>query len=254
MSDTGGQYYKVDVINGAYSLLRISGLTLSPTPAELELALTRLENMAAEFEDTRGLFTNYNFEENPDPNSLTNLRRSYRHAYETNLAVRLISDFNKNVPVTLYQQASSSYSSMSASVASSRLQQVQYPMRMPTGSGNTLRWARWHRFYRETPNAPNSSDTKLMFTGDINDYVENFDAYLNDGEFIESFTIVTDPGLVLVTSSSTDLDVKYRIKANDSGNNYSMNNQQLTIVATTTDGRINTRKIFFNITVNNQKN
>ena len=65
---------KVNIISDAYSKLRISGLTVLPTPEDLELALSRLESMMAEL-DVRGISIGYNFEDNPDPNSLTNIPR-----------------------------------------------------------------------------------------------------------------------------------------------------------------------------------
>jgi hypothetical protein len=64
---------KVDLISGAYSKLRISGLTVQPTPEDLELALTRLENTMAEIEGARNICLGYNFEDQPDPNSVSNI-------------------------------------------------------------------------------------------------------------------------------------------------------------------------------------
>ena len=78
--DTGGVTDKVDIILGAYSQLRISGITRSPTPEDLETALCRLENMAAEW-DTVGTSVGYNFEDEPDPNSNSGIKRGYRHAF-----------------------------------------------------------------------------------------------------------------------------------------------------------------------------
>jgi hypothetical protein len=71
---------KADLINGAYSLMRISGLTVDPSGADLTLALTRLENMAAEFEG-RNIITDYNFEQNPQTGSKHNLERKFWYAY-----------------------------------------------------------------------------------------------------------------------------------------------------------------------------
>ncbi len=39
---------KVDILNDAYSKIRISGLTVTPTPPDLELSLNRLESMMSE--------------------------------------------------------------------------------------------------------------------------------------------------------------------------------------------------------------
>ena len=246
-NDTGGIFFKVDIINDAYSQMRINGLTLKPLPEELELALNRLEDMAAEWA-TKNVCANYNFEDEPDPNSRTNIKRGYKQAYATNLAVRLIPDFNKQVPQTLIGMARQSYSSLSGRCAMERINGVPYPDRQPRGSGNTLRYNRWNRFYRNQGIAPNSNSTQYITEGDINDYTEHFDAYLNDGETIASFEIVTDPAIELQTSSNTDTDALYRIKAGSTTSIGSLDNQQLTIIMTTSDGRVETRFVYFNIT------
>ena len=121
VKDAGGIATKVEIIIDAYSQLRISGITVQPTPEDLEVALMRLENMMAEWQ-TR-VCVGYNFEDNPDPNTEINVKRAFWHCLATNLAVRLIPDFNKAVPQVLMMQASSSYSAMSGSIALDRLNQ-----------------------------------------------------------------------------------------------------------------------------------
>ena len=66
---------KADRINSAYSKLRISGLTVDPSPEDLSLALMTFENMMSELEMGRNICMDYNFEVDPDPNSIT-LRRN----------------------------------------------------------------------------------------------------------------------------------------------------------------------------------
>lgn len=237
---------KIDVINDSYSQLRISGLTVDPGPEELELALNRLEDMAAEWE-TRNICTGYNFEDTPDPNSTTNIIRGYKYAYSTNLSVRLIADFNKQVPAELMKQATQSLSNLSARTAVVR--QVQAPRRQARGSGSTLRYNRWNRFYRPVIEAPISCATNQMDIGDINDFIEHFDAYLDDGEVISSFTISADLGLTIVSSSLTSPDVDYRIEAvgGDAGNN--RGGVYVVFIEVTTDaGRVEQRQVQFNLT------
>ncbi len=248
IKDTGRQISKVDVIADAYSRLRISGLTVNPTPEDLEIALIRLEDMMAMWQ-SRNIDVNYFFEDIPDPNSLTNVNAAYKMALSLNLAALLIPDFNKQVPQILYQQASAALDNISGRTALQRLNQVPYPRRQAIGSGNSLRWNRWNRFYRESNYQPNVNKSEQIFVGDINDYVENFDSYLNENEVIQSFDIQLDSGLELVSSAiSADLiSVEYRIKAlnpSNSDNNYV---SQVTIIITTDFGRVETRRVFFNV-------
>lgn len=238
--DTGGEVTKVDIITGAYSQLRISGITRSPTPEDLELALTRLEDMAAEW-DTTGKSVGWNFEENPDPNSHSGIIRGFKSAFETNLAVRLIPDFNKQVPPTLMQQAAQSLSNLTGRAAANRVRGVDYSQRMPIGSGNSIRCSRWARFYSGAGQAPLSSTSDSMFVGDVRDYTEHYETYLTDGETIDSFSIVVDPTVTLDSSAIDGDDINYRLTAASSTVG---NVAQVTVIMTTSTGRVETRRRF----------
>ena len=91
---------KGDIINGAYSKLRISGITLQPSSKDNALALTILESMASEFYK-RNLCTGYNFEDEPDPGSLNGMDKAYWDAYKWMLALRLLPDFGKQATPSL---------------------------------------------------------------------------------------------------------------------------------------------------------
>jgi hypothetical protein len=161
----------------------------------------------------------------------------------------LIPDFNKQVPPVLYNQAASGLDNISGRVALERLNQVPYPRRMPVGSGNSLRWNRWNRFYRDNSYKPNVNQSETMFVGDINDYVESFDAYLNEAETISSHSIQVDSGLRVVSDaiSSNQREIDYRLEATSANNEFNTNVSQVTIIVTTSSGRVETRRIFFSI-------
>jgi hypothetical protein len=239
----GGTFDKIDAINGAYSQLRISGLTSHPTPEELETALDRLEAMAAEWEGS-GICAGYNFEDLPDPNSNTNVGRQFKQAFETNLALRLSPDFGIQLLPSLATQAASSLSNLATLSGANRLNQVVYPDRMARGSGNTLRYNRWRRFYRQT-NPVNSCTTNTLYIGDINNYVEHFDAYLDtdNNEVIDSFTIDASSGISIESSSNDDADVNYTVKATGANSSTC----QVTIIMVTDLGRETTRIINFEV-------
>ncbi len=221
--------------------MRISGLTVTPTPADVGIALVRLEDMMDEFFG-RGLCLGYNFEDSPQTTSPHGLARRYRHMAQTNLAMRVIPDFNKVVPQELSLQAKQSFSSVSGMVALDTLREVQAPRRMPRGSGNTLRYNRWQRFNRPAHFPINDCTTKDIITGDINDYKQGFESYLED-ETIASFTIEATTALRLVTSSNTDTIVSYRIEALNPAT--SGTGQSVVITITTNSGRVHTHSIGF---------
>lgn len=236
---------KVDRITAAYSKLRISGLTVIPNPSDLELALSELENMMAELA-SRGIEVGYNFEEQPDPNSDLNVSIEFWNMIATNLATRLIPDFNKEASPVLFSQASQSLSQASGICARNRIRQVQYPARQPVGSGNRV-FARWQRFYADLKDLPpNKPSTLFIMQGETNDFEESFAAYLRTDEYIDTFGVTSDTGLVVVISSKLDGIINYRLSAPialDAGIW-----QQVKIRVTTTEGRVEIRIIDFQVT------
>jgi len=236
---------KVDTIQDAYSQLRISGLTVNPTPSDLETALVRLENMMAEL-SSRNICTGYNAEDEPDPNSVTNVERYAWQMMATNLAVRLIPDFNKDVPMALNQLATASMSSVSAISAKKALCETPYPSRQPRGSGSTLRYNRWQRFYRPTETAPANCETKNIRFEEVADMVEHFGAYLNKSELIDSYTFDAGEGITIQSDSNTGTDINYRVFIPSTSNNTGTF-QQVKITVTTDQGRTEIRYQDFNI-------
>lgn len=238
---------KVDRITAAYSMLRISGLTVIPNPSDLELGLNTLENMMAELA-SRGIEVGYNFEEEPDPNSDLNVDRVFWNMISTNLATRLIPDFNKDASPVLFQQASQSLSQASGICARNRIQQVSYPSRQPVGSGNRI-YARWQRFYtgfNQLP--PNEPSTLFIMQGETNDFEETFAAYLRTDEFIDSFDVTCDTGLTVISSSAIDGIIAYRLNAPIEVSAGAW--QQVKIKVATTEGRVEIRIINFQVNPN----
>ncbi len=241
--NTGGAFDKIEIILGAYSQLRISGITRSPTPEDLETALCRLENMAAEW-DTTAMAAGYNFEDTPNPNSPSGLIRGYRHAFETNLAVKLIPDFNKEVPQVLLAEARQSLSNLVGRLAAQRVRQVDYPNRQPIGSGNSRSYSRWARFYRTAEQTPLNSTSISLFVGDTHDFTQHYDSVLNDGETVDSYSLVVDSGLTIESEALSSPDITYRVKGVSSPTS---STPQITVVATTSEGRVITRRHYVTV-------
>jgi hypothetical protein len=235
---------KGDIVNNAYSLMRVSGLTTDPTPEELEDCLGVMESFMHTLFTVRSVCVDYAFEDEPDPNSPHNVERAFWEPIAANVAIRMIPDFNKTEHPRLTKMANSGLRGMGSYSAVQKAREVPYPRRMPRGSGNTLRVDRWNRWMRPCPIAPATCDTNTMWQDDIADYTEHFDAYLGT-ETIASYTIEADEGLTIQSDSNTDTDVLYRIKAVGSNSNGNDGFLQVTIVVTTSGGRVETRKIDF---------
>ncbi|MCH9645662.1 MAG: packaged DNA stabilization gp4 family protein [Proteobacteria bacterium] len=244
--ETGRKIDKIDIINDAYSQLRISGLTSNPSTGDLELALSRLEDMAAEWE-SQNIIVGYNFQQDPDPNDDSGIQPAFKLAFSRNLAVALIADFNKQVPQSLMTSARGSLSSVISSSAASRLKGYSYPDRMPIGSGNR-NYSRWARFFREKQ-IPNTTQSNQIFIGDITDFIFNFDSTLKDNEYIETYDLQIDSGLKLISSSLDDDEnsISYRIEAT-APNNYTSSISQITAIINTSEERVLTSRMFFTLT------
>jgi len=236
---------KGDILNRAFSALRISGITADPSPEDLEIGLMKLENMAAEFQG-RNICTNYFFEDDPNPNTPHNMDRKFWHSYDVLLAVRLMPDYGKGEKpdVALIRQASAGYSFLSSATA--KINMIPYPSRMPRGSGSS-KGHRWDKFFTVQNEAPNSCLTKTMYIDDIRTFVEHFDSILETGETIDSFTIEANTGLTINSSSLTTPDITYNITADGGTDGSGIPHLNVKIVVTTSNGRIETRIINFRI-------
>ncbi len=238
---------KIDLISGAYSKLRISGLTVQPSPRDTELALNTLENMMAEY-TARNICVNYKFENEPDTGSPSGVERKYWDAIMCVLAVRLIPDFGKGQqpdPI-LITQSNGAISFLSSNTAMNR--QVQPPNRMPRGSGNRrYRGRGWNNYNVPVAEAPLNCETNKMIIGDIDDFTEDFNNYLNTGEDVTSYELQVSPGLLIVSTSLNTPVVDYRLQAVGDNERNPSNFYQAKITATTTDGRVRTRVINFEL-------
>lgn len=238
---------KVDRISDAYSRLRISGLTVIPNPSDLELALKRMESMMAQYA-SRGVEVGYNFEEEPDPNSDLNVPIEFWDMISTNLAVKLVPDFNKDIPPALMGEAMQTLAQASSVCARNRIRQVQYPARQPVGSGNRV-FNRWQRFYTNINSlAPNVPGTLFIMQGETNDFEESFAAYLRADEFIDTFAVTSDTGLVVISSARLEGVITYRLNAPIELSASAW--QQVKIRVSTTEGRVEIRIINFQVLPN----
>ena len=233
---------KVDIINGAFSELRISGLTVIPSPEDLDLALAKLEDMAAEFE-ANNICTGYAFEETPDLNTPHNMQRKFWHGYQVCLAVRLLDNFGKQPTASLVTRSQAAFSFLSARTAP--MKRTLYPARQPVGSKN--RFGGIENFYGHVSEAPLGCATNEMFIGDVDNFAENFTAWLVIGETISSYTITANDGLTVVSDSNTDTQVIYQIQADGTDGETSDALLQVKIVVTSSAARVATRIINFKL-------
>lgn len=238
---------KATTINGAYGQLRISGLTVNPSPSDLVLALNTLEQMMAEYYNSWNLNISYVFEEIPNLNTLTGVELCYQAMMELNLACRLIPPFNKEVPQALIVLASVSLSNAIGRVAQSNMRPIQASRRMPVGSGNTLRMPYNNRYTVPVPVPPVAPETNYILQGEQFDYYEDFSTFLGTAT-IASYEIVCDPLLTIVTSANADPRITYTIAAPTQPPSSFGPLQIVKITVTDSLGRVDIRLIYFGVT------
>ena len=234
---------KSNLIIRAFERAGISGLTVNASPEDIALGLNRLENMANRWAE-KNICVGYNFEETPLPGSVHNIPRKYWDAFETSLMMRLLSAFGKEPTNALSRDASSSYSDLVSSTAV--VPTIDYPSRHPLGSGNRFR-GQFQNYYQPIQKAPIECATVKMAIGDVDDFYEDFAAYLNEGETIASYTLESDSGLDISNEVLDSPRVEYRVTATG----LSETTQavfQVKIVATTSSSRIETRIRNFELT------
>ena len=236
---------KSDIINYAYSELRISGLTINPGPEDTALALRKLELLAHEY-IARNIDIGYFFENVPDTGSPSGILPQYANSFAVCLAERLVTDFGKGMtPDPILMRAYSAATSFLAS-NTAHINPATPSSRMPRGSGNTRRFPISSNFNRPVELAPNNATTINMWINEINDYEENFQSSLRDVDDIDSYTIEADSGLTIISDSLNSPIISYRVKATGT-DTASSAFQRVKIIATTNTDKVVIRYINFNI-------
>ena len=96
---------KIDIVQGALELIRISGLTVQASPAEISLGVQTLDDYAAELEAT--LKTGYlqpSEYGQSDPNDYSGLTAGMVAPMKKLLALQLTPYYGKEVPQMLYNK------------------------------------------------------------------------------------------------------------------------------------------------------
>lgn len=205
---------KIELLNSTYSLMRISGLTVDPTPEDIEVGLHRQEDFMAElFGDT--IDVGYVFEDNPEPNTESGVEKVHHRMLTAGVATSLCLDFGKDIPQKLSTMASVGMTTTINIIARQRITEVAYPSRMPRGAGNR-RYHRWRRYYPTTVVPATSAKNIDIFMGNIDDYSETFQYDLNaHGDTINNYTIHATNGLNIVSDSVSGdkFSIDYRVEA-----------------------------------------
>lgn len=120
---------KIEIVNQTFDLMRISGLTVDPTPEDQVTGLTILERMILSYENN-GLFLSYNKSDEfptPDPNEESGLADKSIHAVVMLLFKNVCSAFGKIFPRELREEADTAYRGLFETIPPVRVQNRNQP-------------------------------------------------------------------------------------------------------------------------------
>lgn len=186
---------KGDLVNGAYLILRISGLTVNPTPEDVEIALLEADDVAAEL---NGIGLNINWQPPAvygasDPSDNSGLPRELAGPFKSILAFRLIDMFGKQATPTLALRAEKGM--LAIEQITVRVPDSLPPSTLPVGSGNEYGY-RDRTFF---PEPPANSGASYVTKGDILNYSEDFSQWLIDETLV---SVTWDSGGIPIGSET----------------------------------------------------
>lgn len=231
---------KGEIVDRAFSWLKVSGLTSKPSPNEISKALDVLEGYCYEL-DSRNICTNFTYEDYPDPATESGIDNAFWLAAAYGLGVRLAPEVGK--PVTQDQMKACAASTSNWAARTSVSRQVQAPRRQPRGSGNTFRNLSFNRYYKPQAEAPISCDTIQIMRGSIESYTFSIEDYLGDTQTLSSYTIDVTDGLTILSESMASPVWSYQVECKASAVDY----QAIQLTVTTDLGNKKVFTINFNV-------
>lgn len=140
---------KSDIVNAALNKLAVTGFDYEVDPEELKSGVTALEYLMADW-DARGIKIGYRFAADPETADITadsGLPDIAYRAVTYQLAIDLSDTYGKQVTQSVSAGATSAMTGLLNAIQWRPV--VQYPNRMPIGSGNQRAGKNLQRFYRQ---------------------------------------------------------------------------------------------------------
>lgn len=227
---------KIDVINGMYKLIRISGLTSEAIPEEIETGLQVADDLAGEISTTLNLGWIQPLEYGTsDPDDFSGLDVQTVGPFKKLLALEIVDYFGKIAPQSLHMNAAKGMRSLEQLLVNVR--PMQNPATLPIGSGNEFDY-RTDKFYPE----PISDDGAIYKnTADVFQLPIDWSAFLVGLFDLTSVTYEVDSGIVLTDKAITDDFSVVTVSFSKVG--------QFTLCAkaTNSNGDVDTLKLIYNV-------
>ena len=204
---------KISIINGSYSLMRISGFTRKPGPDELSIGLQVADDYAAELK-AGGLDLQWaqpvDYGDS-DPNDRSGLTRETAGAFKKLLTRQLFSHYGKDVPMNVERIAAEGMRAIEHLLVS--VPNAELPPTLPFGSGNEDDY-RDRKFYNE-PATNNNAD--YVFKDDVLNETEDFTQWLAGETLLTVEWTSADTGIVIGSEDFDDSIAMAELTFNQSG-------------------------------------
>ena len=191
---------KGSLISGTYTLMRISGLTVNPSPSDDELALTVADDYAAELRE-EGLDLGWQYPSTygqSDPADTSGISLGMAGPFKKLLFIQICSAFGKDVPMAVAATAAQGMKALEHLLVN--VPDAQNPSTLPIGSGNEYDY-RDRNFYNEPPN---NRDAEYVFKDDILNYSHDFSAWLVDETLVSIEWSTEGSGISIGLDTFTD--------------------------------------------------
>ena len=229
---------KIDIVNGTYKLIRISGLTSQAIPEEIETALQVADDFAGELLSSGlaiGWIQPLEYGQS-DPDDYSGLNAQTVGPFKKLLAIELVDYFGKQLPMALQINADKGMRSLEQLLVN--VLPSQNPGTLPLGSGNEWDY-RSDKFYPE----PISDDGAIYKnTSDVFQLPIDWTAWLAGLYTLSSVTYEVSAGVVLTDKAITDKSSVATVSFTSQG--------QFTLCARATNSNSNviSKKFIYNVT------
>lgn len=204
---------KVDIVNGTYALMRISGITTNPSPSEISMAIQVADDLAAQLEIKNiklGWIQPSEYGAS-DPNDNSGLSAGLAGPFKKVLAIELLSYFGKqatDVLVIMSRDAMSTLEQYAVVVP-----KAQFDSTLPIGSGNEYDNSWGSVFY----NTPLDSSAEVYIKGEVVTYNIDLSSFVIDEGLSSVVWDNSNDGIVIGNESYTDSIASAEIYFNVAG-------------------------------------
>lgn len=204
---------KVDIVNGTYGLMRISGITTKPNPSDISIAIQVADDLAAQLEVKNIKIgwiqpSEYGLS---DPNDNSGLSAGLAGPFKKLLAIELLSYFGKqatDVLVMMARDAMSTLEQYAVVVPNS-----QFGSTLPLGSGNEYDNSWGSKFY----NTPLDSSAEVYIKGEVATTQIDFSSFVIDEVLSSVVWDNPNDGIVIGNEVYTDSVASAEIYFNVAG-------------------------------------